>query len=76
MQVNENLEVTAWIRARDPELSVELNTFERNVEVKLGDNWHGEVLHLTFSHPGWIHALGRRLLDTSRELAEIHLDRD
>lgn len=76
MQVNENLEVTAWLRARDPEVSVELNAFERNVEVKLGDNWHGEVLHLTFSHPGSIHALGRRLLDTSRELAEIHLNRD
>jgi transcriptional regulator with XRE-family HTH domain len=64
---NDDLEVTVWIRTRDPEVRVELDRFEQHVVVTIGDNH----LNMIFSDPAAIEGLSRRLLNASGELAEI-----
>jgi transcriptional regulator with XRE-family HTH domain len=68
---SDDLEVTVWIRTRDPDVSVELDRFEQQVVVTIGNNQHGEVLNMIFSDPSAIEGLGSRLLNVSGELADI-----
>lgn len=72
MWIDDDLGVTVWISARDPAVTVTVDTSERNVAVTLGNDVHGEVLNMTFSDPAALHLLGSQLLEASRRLAEIH----
>jgi hypothetical protein len=72
MWIDDDLGVTVWISTRDPDVTVTVDTAERNVAVTLGNDVHCEVLNMTFSEPAALHALGSQLLAASRRLAEIH----
>lgn len=71
----DQLSVTAYVFAHDPEVEVKLSQLDKRVEVTIGNDRHGDVAHLAFSDAKTLRTLAEELLACSLRLAAIKQER-